>query len=111
MRDTTPVRRTRIVGLAASLIVMLLSLSGRTQQSAARPDGDWPMYRHDYAGTGYSPLGQITTKNVSGLREIWSYRLGEDANSQATPIVVNGVMYLPAANRVVALDPETGAER
>ena len=29
-------------------------------------------------------------------------------NSQATPIVVNGVMYLPAANRVVALDPETG---
>ena len=29
-------------------------------------------------------------------------------NSQATPIVVDGVMYLPAANRVVALDPETG---
>ena len=32
-------------------------------------------------------------------------------NSQATPIVVDGVMYLPAANRVVALDPETGTER
>jgi quinoprotein glucose dehydrogenase len=31
-------------------------------------------------------------------------------NSQATPIVVNGVMYLPAANRVVALVPETGKE-
>src|SRR5262249_47478215 len=29
-------------------------------------------------------------------------------NSEATPIVVNGVMYLPAANRVVALEPETG---
>src|SRR6266496_2418693 len=31
-------------------------------------------------------------------------------NSQATPIVVNGVMYLPAANRVVALDAGSGKE-
>ena len=70
------------------------------------------MYRHDYAGTGYSPLAQINTKNVSSLREVWSYRVaGDNPNSQVTPIVVNGAMYLPAANRVVALDPETGTER
>ena len=31
-------------------------------------------------------------------------------NSQATPIVVDGVMYLPAAGRVVAIEPETGRE-
>jgi quinoprotein glucose dehydrogenase len=31
-------------------------------------------------------------------------------NSQATPIVIDGVMYLPAANRVVALEAETGKE-
>ena len=69
------------------------------------------MYRHDYSGTGYSPLAQINSKNVASLREVWSYRVaGENPNSQATPIVVNGVMYLPAANRVVALDPETGKE-
>ena len=30
--------------------------------------------------------------------------------NEVTPIVVNGVMYLPAGNRVVALDPETGKE-
>ena len=30
--------------------------------------------------------------------------------NEVTPIVVNGVMYLPAGNRVVALDPDTGAE-
>jgi quinoprotein glucose dehydrogenase len=83
------------------------------------------MYRHDYAGTGYSRLAQIDTKNVSSLREVWAYRLQRDSppagppatggaggpNSQATPIVVNGSMYLPAADRVVALDPETGTER
>ena len=58
------------------------------------------MYRHDYAGTGYSPLAQINTKNVPSLREVWSYRLqGDTPNSQVTPIVVNGSMYLPAGNR------------
>jgi len=83
------------------------------------------MYRHDYAGTGYSPLAQITAKNVAGLREVWTFRLYGDVpasggpgrggpaapNSQATPIVANGTMYVPTSNAVVALDPETGAER
>jgi quinoprotein glucose dehydrogenase len=84
------------------------------------------MYRHDYAGTGYSPLNHINTKNVSSLRDAWSYRLQTESppapvpgrgggggllNSQATPIVANGTMYLPTANGVVALEPETGRER
>lgn len=112
MRHTTRMRRTRTVSLLGGCALILLAgQAGRTQQSVSQPGGDWPMYRHDYAGTGYSPLAQINTTNVSGLRDVWSYRLEEDANSQATPLVVNGVMYLPAANRVVALDPETGAER
>ena len=80
------------------------------------------MFRHDEAGTGRSPLTQITPDNVGTLTQIWSYRLlssapgpataagGRALSSEATPIVVNGVMYLPAANRVVALEPETGHE-
>jgi quinoprotein glucose dehydrogenase len=94
-------------------------------QTAAPASGDWPMYRRDHAGTGASPLSQITPQNVATLRQAWTYQLQSDAapppptgrggapagpNSQATPIVVNGVMYLPAANRVVALDPESGRE-
>ena len=91
---------------------------------AAKPvSGDWPLYRHDTAGTGYSPLAQITVQNVGGLAPAWTYRLQSEPsaapqngpgrgrggpNSEATPIVVNGVMYLPAADRVVALEPETG---
>ena len=35
---------------------------------------------------------------------------GGAINGEATPIVVNGLMYLPAGRRVVALDPETGKE-
>jgi glucose dehydrogenase len=91
--------------------------SGQTAKRAA----DWPMYRRDTAGTGYSPLTQIDATNVAKLTGAWTYGLQGDAppsagrgpagpNSEATPIVVGGVMYLTAVGRVVALDPQTGKE-
>lgn len=114
----------RIAPILSLAAIALFTSTTRTQQSVPARVGDWPMYRHDYAGTGFSPLSQINAKNVSRLREAWTYRLQSDTppdsaasaasgllNSQATPIVINGVMYLPTANAVVALEPETGQER
>jgi quinoprotein glucose dehydrogenase len=117
--------RVPLINISGGLLVsVLLAQSGATQSPAT--GSDWPMYRHDYAGTGYSPLTGITARNVSTLTRAWTYRLQSDnppappaggrggaaggVNSQATPIVVNGVMYLPAADRIVALQPETGKE-
>ena len=83
---------------------------------AAAVSSDWPMYRYDLAATGYSPLDGLTANNVSDLAETWRYSLDAEAegergpNSQASPIVVDGVMYVTAADRVVALDPATGTE-
>ena len=104
---------------AVALVLLLAAQSGGAQ-GGRPPDGDWPMYRHDHAGTGASPLRQITAANVAGLAQAWTYGLQGDAdatgggpaapNSQATPVVVAGVMYLPAASRVVALEPTTGRE-
>jgi quinoprotein glucose dehydrogenase len=108
---------------AGSLVLFVLFAQPRAlqQRSPAAPDGDWPMFRRDYAGTGASPLMQIDASNVGKLRQIWTYGLQSDTpttgrgaggpNSEATPIVVNGTIYVPAANRVVALDPQTGQER
>ena len=84
--------------------------------ASATVSGDWPMYRYDLAATGYSPLDELTANNVSDLAEAWRYSLDAEAegergpNSQASPIVVDGVMYVTAADRVVALDPATGTE-
>ena len=108
--------------VGAALIGLLAQTAGTQQQNAATAT-DWPSYRHDESGTGHSPLRQINVGNVASLIRVWTYSLQGEAsaapnagrgggaggvNSQATPIVVNGVMYLPAANRVVALDPESG---
>jgi quinoprotein glucose dehydrogenase len=107
----------------AVLALTFLTISS-AQQSRNPGSSDWPLYRHDFAGTGFSPLSQITMQNAGRLTQAWIYRFPSDTatvaakkgrggggpDSEATPIVVDNVMYLPAANRVVALNPESGKE-
>lgn len=76
---------------------------------------DWPSYGQDAGNQKYSKLNQINTGNVSKLTQAWAYRTrpadatGMPRGSQATPLVVNGVMYLITAYQsVVAIEPETG---
>src|ERR1039457_3238961 len=99
------------------LAVAALLAAIPAQRTNAQSGADWPMYGHDLASTRFSPLSQINADNVTKLAVAWSYPMrpggagpAGGAFSQVTPIVVNGVMYLPAGNRVVALEPETGKE-
>ena len=109
--------RLRIVR-GSLLVAITFTCAQFSQVMFAQNQNDWPMYRGNLAGTGYSALSGITADNVANLRQSWSYSLTADAaaantrgpNSQATPIVVDGVMYLPAAGRIVALDPASGSE-
>ena len=105
--------------VVCAFLVVLLGAGCRGGGELA--DADWPMYRGDMAGTGYSPLVQITPGNVGTLARAWSYSIEAAAdadgqtlarapNSQATPIVLGDRMYVPAADGVVALDPTTGQE-
>jgi quinoprotein glucose dehydrogenase len=74
-----------------------------------------------FAADRYSPLKQITRENVGRLKPAWTYHTGalqpvtalnQKAAFEATPILVDGMLYLATPfNRVVALDPGTGAER
>jgi quinoprotein glucose dehydrogenase len=72
------------------------------------PAGDWRLINRDLAANRYSPLDQINTGNVSTLQPSWTYQLG--GNSTAVPIVIDGMMYIPSRDRVIALDADTGAE-
>jgi alcohol dehydrogenase (cytochrome c) len=71
------------------------------------PD-DWLMYRRTYDGWGYSPLDQITRDNVHQLTLAWVWSMPAGTN-QPTPLVHDGVMYLPNPGNVIqALDAANG---
>jgi quinoprotein glucose dehydrogenase len=81
----------------------------------------WSSYGRDPQGTRYLPASEVTRGNVGRLEVAWTYRTGEagpdlatrkDASFEATPLVVDGTMYLGTPlGRVIALDPATGQER
>jgi alcohol dehydrogenase (cytochrome c) len=75
------------------------------QGIASAPNGgDWLYVDHDLAGTRYSPLKQITTKNVAQLAKACTYSFPDKEPSQTAPIVAAGRMYLTTAHYTVALD-------
>ena len=74
----------------------------------APPPADWPSWRRTLDNHGYSPLDQIDRDTVGGLRLAWAVAV-EDGNSQTTPLVHDGVMFLAHPGNVVqALDAGTG---
>ena len=77
--------------------------------------GEWPTYGSTLASTRYSPLDQINAANFNKLEVAWRFKTDgqgprPEYNLEATPLMVNGVMYSTVGTRrsAVALDPATG---
>lgn len=70
---------------------------------------DWPTYGLDYAETRFSKLDQINASNVKDFGLMWTYSLESIRGVEATPLVVDGIMYVTAPWSVVhAVDTRTG---
>lgn len=107
-------------GLLALCLFGVSVVSPASVKSAEKVDKDfivantadtksWPTYGLDYAETRFSRLTQITDANVKDLGLAWSYDLGSTRGVEATPLVVDGVMYVSASWSVVhAVDVRTG---
>lgn len=106
---------------AVGLLCLPASLpAAESTEAAAKVDGEfiianaaqtqeWPSYGLDYAETRFSKLKQIHDGNVKDLGLVWSYDLGSRRGVEATPLVVDGVMYVTAPWSVVhAIDARTG---
>jgi alcohol dehydrogenase (cytochrome c) len=109
------------VRFATSVAVVLLSASFLldAQIKSFRPvteamlrnpaPGDWLNWRRTDNAWGYSPLDQITRQNVQQLQLAWSWSMDDTGSQQATPLVYDGIMYLPNPRGVIqALDAATG---
>jgi glucose dehydrogenase len=96
--------------IASAVVVVLAAAIGvwaQTSKTTVVPPGDWVNINRDSGATRFSPLTQITPANVASLRQVWTF---SGAGGSSVPVVVDGVMYVAAGRRVVALDADTGKE-
>ena len=100
------------LGLAALLGVGQAAGAATTVDGAAianeQDSANWLSYGRTYSEQRYSPLDQINEKTVTGLKPDWGLEL-PDRTLLATPIVVDGVMYISGSYSVVrAVDAASG---
>ncbi len=84
--------------------------------NAPKDPANWLSYWGDLGGTHYSALNEITAANAKNLQAQWTLPIAGEGQIQATPLVVDGIMYttgpVGAANagstQVLALDAKTG---
>jgi len=88
------------------------SQTGGTEVEPA--PGDWPRYARDVGGTRFSPLDDIDRENVANLQQAWSFTLRPEGGAGllggTVPVVIDGIMYMPLGNAVVAVEGHTGRE-
>ncbi|MGH8218681.1 MAG: PQQ-dependent dehydrogenase, methanol/ethanol family [Steroidobacteraceae bacterium] len=85
--------------------------ASRLMHPGAEPQ-NWLAAGHDYGDTRYSPLAAINDRNIGRLHLAWYYDLDTHRGQEATPVVVDGVMYTTSAwSKVQALDAATGRLR
>lgn len=71
----------------------------------------WPFHGRTMDEQRYSPLDQITPNTISKLGLAWYYDLPGKRGQEASPLVVDDVMYTTSAwSHVIALDPVTGKQ-
>ena len=111
-----------MLGRMAIFLLLLLTLlpahsSAQTQEmtgerlaKARKEPQNWPTYFGAYDAWRYSPLDQIRADNVKNIVPVWAFQTGKiEGGLNATPLVIDGIMYLTASEgRVFALNAETG---
>lgn len=123
VRDSSILRDKWELLLLTSLLLAALPSAGcrKAPEPVRGKAADWPHYGRDEGGSRYSPLDEITPRNVEFLQVAWTYRTGDVSDGEkglpksafeATPLLIDGTLYVVTPmNRIIALDPETSAHR
>jgi quinoprotein glucose dehydrogenase len=99
-----PSNRIANLGLVAVGLISVIAAMKRATPSAGAA-------AFDPAHARYSPLSEITAKNVAHLKPVWVYDTGAKGRGwQVSPLVVEGAMYISIPGGAAALDPERGKQ-
>lgn len=105
-----PLLTPRFWGRALAASALALAALGACHAAPLKNE-PWPQHGRDAGEQRFSPLVQIDRANVGQLGLAWSYQFRQPRGVEATPIVVDGVMYVTGSwSTVYALDARTGRE-
>lgn len=104
------------LALAAGFIATAsgAAFANESVNKAISEPGNWAVYGRDQANTHYSPLKEINSENVKGLKVAYSLQLGSLRSNESTPIVVGDTLYVSSSwgpKTVFAIDPATGVQK
>ena len=95
--------------LKRALLLALAVLANCSHPPQPSAQDDWPSPGGDADKTHHSTLTDITPANVGTLGLAWAADLGTTRVLEATPVVIDGVMYTSGvAGRAYAFDAATG---
>ena len=96
-------------GAAAAALQAPANVDASRLNKADRDAANWLSYGRTYGEQRFSPLARITADNAKQLGLAWFADLDTDRGQQATPLVIDGVMYVSTAwSMVKAYDAATG---
>jgi len=77
---------------------------------AAAAQDSWPTYHGDFTGQRHSRLTQITPENVRELTLAWSFQTNQTQQIKASPILVDGVIYITTPDNIWAIDARSARQ-
>jgi quinohemoprotein ethanol dehydrogenase len=108
------IRNLAMLGLAVAGLVACQPKNGRVDEKrleAAVANGDWIAVGRTQDEQHFSPLDKINTGNVATLGLAWFADFDTDRGQEATPVIVDGVLYTTTSwSTVHAFDAKTGKE-
>jgi alcohol dehydrogenase (cytochrome c) len=106
------IRSLRIDDVSVSEVTRAaIAVSPERLSTASEDPNNWLMYGRDYTNQRYSPLASVGRENVGKLVPVWSFQTGVPDGLEATPLFIDGVIYLTTSwDHVFAIDARTGIE-
>jgi quinohemoprotein ethanol dehydrogenase len=111
----------RALPISVALLCGFAATTARSAETGGKPvdgerianadaePGNWLSYGRTYSEQRYSPLSRINDKNAQGLGLAWFADLDTNRAQEATPLIVDGVMYVSTAwSLVKAYDARSG---
>ena len=112
MKNLSSSKTTSALAAIAAAVGLLAAFASQAAGTGPGYDdpNNWPQFHRSYNAWRFSPLDQINKGNVKNMHVAWIHQPGNITHGlQATPIVIDGVMYtISADNNVFALDAATG---